>query len=158
VNRLAADVLRAVGSAGETLAVAESLTGGLLCARLVDVPGASAVLRGGVVAYATELKAQLLGVEPELLARVGAVDDEVAVQMAAGAAQRLGAVRGVATTGVAGPRPQDGRPVGTVYVATWARGDASVRRLCLDGDRAAIREEAVNAALELLLDTPSGAR
>lgn len=102
---------------GETVAVAESLTGGLLGGALSSVPGASAVFRGGVIAYATELKASLLGVDPALLAREGAVHPDVAAQMARGAADRLGATWGLATTGVAGPDPQDGRPVGEVYVA-----------------------------------------
>ena len=104
------------------MATAESLTGGLVCAALTDVPGASAVVRGAVVAYATELKAQVLGVDPDLLATGGAVQAEVARQMATGVCRVLGADVGVATTGVAGPDPQDGHPVGTVFVAVAAEG------------------------------------
>jgi nicotinamide-nucleotide amidase len=148
--------------AGSTVAVAESLTGGLLCARLVDVPGASAVVRGGVVAYATELKAVLLGVDAGLLAERGPVDPDVALAMAAGVRARLAADWGVATTGVAGPEPQDGVPPGTVYVAVCGPGggpgspagapDGQVRRLVLAGDRAAVREGTVAAALALLAE------
>jgi len=150
-------VVAACRAAGLTVAVAESLTAGLVAARIADVPGASAVLRGGVVAYATDLKDRLLGVDPELLARVGAVDADVAVQMARGAAERLGADLGVATTGVAGPDPQDGREPGTVFVAVVrATGGVAdgvlVRELALAGDRPAVRRGAVDAALALLLE------
>ena len=148
-----ARVVAACREAGLTVAVAESLTAGLVAARVADVPGASAVLRGGVVAYATDLKDRLLGVDPELLARVGAVHADVAVQMARGVAERLGADLGVATTGVAGPDPQDGRLPGAVFVAVvgpagWVR----VRELQLSGDRPAVRRGAVDAALALLLE------
>jgi nicotinamide-nucleotide amidase len=136
---------------GETIAVAESLTGGLVVARLVDVPGASAVVRGGVVAYATALKATLLGVDPDLLARVGAVDPHVAVQMASGVRERLGATWGVATTGVAGPDPQDGIAPGTAYVACDGPDGSTFEALDLGPlGRAAIRSATVDAALVLL--------
>ncbi|MEU8351251.1 MULTISPECIES: CinA family protein [Streptomyces] len=136
---------------GNTLAVAESLTGGLVAAELTAVPGASAVFRGGVTAYATELKHALLGVDAALLAERGAVDAEVAERMAGGVRRLLGADWGAATTGVAGPEPQDGRPVGTVYVAVAGpAGPARVRRLDLSGDRETIRRGSVRAVLELL--------
>jgi nicotinamide-nucleotide amidase len=136
----------------ETLATAESLTGGALAAAVVDVPGASAVLRGGVVAYATELKSLLLGVDADLLARVGAVHPQVALQMADGVRGRLGAVWGVATTGVAGPDPQDGEPPGTVHVAVAGPSGLRVRSLHLPGGRGAVRSAAVAAALTLLAE------
>lgn len=137
---------------GLSVAAAESLTGGLLCSALVEVPGASAAVRGGIVAYATAIKHSLLGVDAALLEERGAVDPEVAAQMAIGAARQLGADIGVSTTGVAGPDPQDGQPVGTVYVAVWRRGSApaQVSGLRLDGDRESIRAQTVAAALELL--------
>jgi len=135
---------------GETLAVAESLTGGALAAAVVDVPGASAVLRGGVVAYATDLKHALLGVDGDLLAAEGAVHPEVARQMADGVRERLGATWGLATTGVAGPDPQDGVPPGTVYVAISGPGAARVERLLLPGGRGEVRAAAVRRALLLL--------
>jgi nicotinamide-nucleotide amidase len=150
---LARAVLEGAGARGWTLAVAESLTGGLVVASLVDVPGASAVLRGGVVAYATEAKAAVLGVEPALLERRGPVDPEVAGQMASGVRRVLAADVGVATTGVAGPDPQDGHPPGEAYVAVSTPAGDRVRRLDLPGGRAEVRAGAVRAALALLLET-----
>ena len=153
VEATAAEVLASLGRAGRSLAVAESLTGGLLAAALVDVPGASTVFRGGVVAYATDLKSALLGVDPALLDARGAVDPQVAAQMAAGVRKRLDADVGVSTTGVAGPDPQDGQSPGTVYVAVDVRGGPSqVRALKLTGDRAEIRSGTVRAALALVRD------
>jgi len=151
---LAAGIVARLTARGQTVACAESLTGGLVTARLVDVPGASAAVRGGVVAYATELKAQLLGVDPQLLARTGPVDPAVADQLARGVRHRLHADWGLGTTGVAGPEPQDGHPVGTVYVAVAAPGDerVTVRALHLRGDRTAIRAATVEAVLTLLRD------
>jgi PncC family amidohydrolase len=135
---------------GQTVAVAESLTGGLLAAALVEIPGASAVFRGGIVAYATDLKATLLGVPAALLDRYGAVHPDVAAAMAQNVRDRLGATFGVATTGVAGPDPQDGQPVGTVHIAvSWDLG--VTRRACaFTGDRDSIRRQSVLAALLLL--------
>jgi len=143
------ELLRALGERGQTLAVAESLTGGLLAASIVDVAGASAVFRGGFVVYATDLKATLAGVPSSLLAAHGPVHPLVAAALAAGARQRCGADWGLATTGVAGPDPQNGIEPGTVYVAV--DGPTSrVQRLDLTGDRAAIRAATVAAALALL--------
>lgn len=147
----AARLLAALESRGWTLAVAESLTGGAVCARLVDVPGASRVLRGGVVAYATDLKASLLGVGDELLAARGAVDPDVAAAMAAGVRARLGADVGLATTGVAGPDPQDGQAPGTVHVAVVTPSGRRVASWRIAGDRAAVRSATVQGALELAL-------
>lgn len=136
----------------QTVGCAESLTGGLVAARLVDTPGASAVVRGGVVAYATDLKAAVLGVDAALLAARGAVDPDVAAAMAAGARRVLGADWGVATTGVAGPDPQDGMPVGRVYVAVLGPGSATaqVEQHDFPGSRPQIRAAAVDAAIDLL--------
>ncbi|WIB64482.1 MULTISPECIES: CinA family protein [unclassified Curtobacterium] len=152
---LAVAIVRALAARGETLAVAESLTGGLVVAELVAVPGASAVVRGGVVAYATPLKHRLLGVDAALLATRGAVDPEVARQMATGvraatAVDGLAATWGISTTGVAGPEPQDGKPVGTVFVGIARAGVAEASELRLDGDRAAIRAGAVSELLTRL--------
>src|ERR1700677_1907333 len=110
---LAGQILARLQAGGHTVAVAESLTGGLVAAALTDIPGASASFRGGVVTYATELKASLLGVDPGMLARHGAVHPHVATSMAEGVRSRLGASFGLATTGVAGPEPPDGQPGGT---------------------------------------------
>jgi nicotinamide-nucleotide amidase len=135
-----------------TLAVAESLTGGALAATVTAVPGVSATFRGGVVAYATELKRDLLGVPAELLERHGPVHPLVAAAMAAGARLRLGSTYGLATTGVAGPDPQDGHPPGEVYLGLAGGEPLRLlhRRLDLTGDRAAVRAGTVRAALELL--------
>ncbi|MEV0270792.1 MAG: nicotinamide-nucleotide amidohydrolase family protein [Hamadaea sp.] len=138
---------------GQTIAVAESLTGGLLAATLVEVPGVSRTFRGGLVVYATDLKAKLAGVDADLLAANGPVDPEVAAQLARGAALTCGADWGLGTTGVAGPDPQDGVSVGTVFVGVAGpQGYHEVRGLRLDGDRATIRAQAVTAALSLLAE------
>ncbi len=148
---LPATVLRLLGERGATLAVAESLTGGRVLGGLVDVPGASAVLRGGVVAYATDAKRELLGVPAALLDDRGAVQAEVALAMAHGVRDRLAAAYGLATTGVAGPDPQDGHPPGTVHLAV--AGPAGLQRTSapvLRGDRERIRTLATVHALDLL--------
>ncbi|MET9422446.1 CinA family protein [Streptomyces sp. NPDC006540] len=147
----AAAVLALLAERGQTLAAAESLTGGLVAAELTSVPGASKVFRGSVTAYATTLKRDVLGVDGVLLAERGAVDPQVASQMAAGVRDVMGADWGLATTGVAGPDPQDGRPVGTVYVAVAGpAGAGKVAALRLNGDRGEIRRESVRSVLELL--------
>jgi nicotinamide-nucleotide amidase len=150
-RELAEQVLARLRDSGHTVAVAESLTGGLVAAALTDVPGASAAFRGGVVAYATELKAALLGVDSRMLARHGAVFPAVAAAMADGVRSRLGATYGVATTGVAGPEPADGQPVGTAHIAVSAADDTVVRTIGLSGDRHEIRRLTVEHALGLLL-------
>ncbi|HEY0485010.1 MAG TPA: CinA family protein [Mycobacteriales bacterium] len=147
----AAEVLARLGERGETLAVAESLTGGLLAATVVDVPGASAVFRGGLVVYATDLKATLAGVPADLLAARGPVDGDVAEALALGARERCGADWGLATTGVAGPDPVGGHRPGFVWIAcAGPRGVSSVSHE-FPGDRAAIRRATVAAVLALLL-------
>jgi nicotinamide-nucleotide amidase len=128
------------------------LTGGLVAATIVEVPGASAVFRGGLVVYATDLKHTLAGVPEELLAERGPVDADVALALAAGARERCGAHWGLATTGVAGPDPQGGKPVGLVFVAVAGPRGATVRELNLAGSRADIRTGAVSAVLGLLVD------
>ena len=157
VGTVAVDLVARLTARGQTVAVAESLTGGLVAAALTDVAGSSAVVRGGVLAYATDLKAQVLGVDQGLLAGVGAVDPDVAEQMAAGVRSLMGATYGLATTGVAGPDQADGKAVGTVYVAVARSGSATVKALCLSGDRAEIRTQSVLAVLALL-DDELGAR
>lgn len=144
---LAADLLSGLARRGWTIAVAESLTGGMVASSLVDVPGASAVFRGGVVAYATDVKRSALGVDADLLSTAGAVDPEVARQMAEGVRALLGADVGLATTGVAGPEPQDGKAVGTVCLAVVTPAGRSSATRRFDGDRSAIRRAASEAAL-----------
>lgn len=140
---------------GLRVAVAESLTGGLVVAALTSVPGASVVVSGGVVAYDTAIKHSLLGVDSRLLEREGAVHPDVARQMADGvrAALAIGgrpADLGVATTGVAGPTWQDGRAPGTVYLGIADDDGTEAIALELDGDRAAIRSATVDAVLDAI--------
>lgn len=153
---LAGAVLDVLAARGWTAATAESLTGGLVAATLVDVPGASRVLRGGVVAYATDLKASVLGVDRALLAAHGAVHPEVARQMAAGVRRVAGADVGLATTGVAGPDPQDGFPPGTVHVAVVTPESERVISALLPGDRGEVRHGAVTTVLRLAADLVRG--
>lgn len=150
-DAVARAVLTELAARGWTIAVAESLTGGLVASALVEVPGASASLRGGVVAYATDIKASVLGVDADLLSRVGAVDRDVARQMAEGVRRLLGADVGISTTGVAGPDPQDGKAVGTVCVAVVTPEAWFSTEHHLSGDRRAIREQTVEMALERCL-------
>jgi nicotinamide-nucleotide amidase len=148
---LARQIVELLTSRGQTVAVAESLTGGLVAAALTSVPGASVVVRGAVVAYATDLKAALLGVPADLLAQGGPVDAAVAAAMAAGVRERLGAHYGVSTTGVAGPGPADGKPQGTVFVAVDGPSGATGTGLRLAGGRQEVRDVTVRSALSLLV-------
>lgn len=149
----AAEAVAALRAAGASVATAESLTGGLVCATLVSVPGASDVVRGGVVAYAPDLKSTLLGVDPALIVERGTVDADVAAAMAHGARDRLDATYGLATTGVAGPDPSEGKAAGTVHIAVAGPGGVETALLALSGDREAIREGTVAALLSLLVAT-----
>lgn len=150
------ELLDALAARSLTLAVAESLTGGLVQAALVDVPGASRVFRGGVVAYASDVKVSVLGVAESLLAARGPVDPLVARQMARGVAGLLGADLGLATTGVAGPGPQHGFGPGTVFVAAVLGEHERVVELVVEGDRRAVREGARDAVLDLGLALTTG--
>jgi nicotinamide-nucleotide amidase len=147
----AAEVHARLAQLGATVAVAESLTGGLLSAALTDTAGASATFRGGLVVYATDLKATLAGVSPGLLAERGAVDADVALELAHGARVRLGATLGLGVTGVAGPDPQDGKPVGTVFAAVAGPHHHATAASLFAGSRAEIRAAAVQACLDLLV-------
>jgi nicotinamide-nucleotide amidase len=155
---VAFELVTALRRLDATVATAESLTGGLVCATLVSVPGASDVVRGGVVAYWPDLKVDLLNVPQELVDRVGTVDPAVARAMAAGARDRLGATYAVATTGVAGPDPSEGKPVGTVHVGVADPTGSTDRAYVFDGDRQAIRRRACEAALDLLAERVGGVR
>nr|WP_296770340.1 nicotinamide-nucleotide amidohydrolase family protein [Rhodococcus sp. (in: high G+C Gram-positive bacteria)] len=141
---------------GSTVAAAESLTAGLFTASIAGVPGASAVLRGGVVVYATDLKATLAGVDERTLAAEGPVSASTAALLADGARDRCSADWGVGLTGVAGPDLQDGHAVGTVFVGVAGPDGTLVNELRLSGDRWAIRRDTVREAVSLLLRRVSG--
>ena len=149
----AEQVIRLLAQAKQTLACAESCTGGLVAARLTDCPGASAVFCGAVVAYANSVKQALLGVDAALLAAEGAVSAPCAAAMAEGVRARLGSDWGVATTGIAGPGgATPAKPVGLVFIAVAGGGGTVVERNKFDGDRAAVRQQAADRALALLVD------
>lgn len=147
-----ADLIEELTDRGLTIATAESLTGGGLVARLVDVPGASRVVRGGVCTYAVDTKTSVLGVSPQRLARVGPVDQQVAIQMAKGVRSLFGASIGVSTTGVAGPGAADGFPAGTIHIACAYPVGTTHRLIHVEGDRALVRAGAIDAALRLVRD------
>ena len=137
-----------------TLATAESCTGGLIGKLLTDVPGASAVYKGGVISYVNEIKHRLLGVEQETLDVCTAVSRETAHEMARGARERLMTDCAVSVTGLAGPDGDGtGRPVGLVYIAVDTAGFSFCKELHLSGNRAQIREQAADAVFQLILDT-----
>lgn len=144
-----ARLVAALAARGWTLATGESLTAGLVAATLADVPGCSAVLRGGVVAYQADVKAGLLGVPEEALAH-GLVSAAVARGLAEGAARTLDADVGIGTTGVAGPDPHDGSPVGSVWIAVATPDGTVAEHRQLAGGREAIRRQTVEACWELL--------
>lgn len=141
-----------------TVGTAESLTAGMVAATIAEIPGASAMLQGGVIAYQNSVKEKQLGVSAELLARQGAVDPEVACAMALGVCAAVGARLGIATTGVAGPDAHQGKPVGLVYIGVALDGVARAQEFHFDGDREAIRGQATQAALALLAETVKAAR
>ncbi len=140
-------------SAGVTIAVAESCSGGLIAHRITNVPGASDVFRGGAVAYANEVKTQLLGVPTDTLAVHGAVSEPVALAMARGARRVFKGEYSVAVTGIAGPSGGTAeKPVGTVYIAVAGPLEARARLCCFEGDRAAVKAQTADAALAFLLE------
>lgn len=150
----AAEAVALLKERGMTVAVAESLTGGMVASRIVDIPGASAVFGTGVVSYQNACKMKLLGVSEDTLRELGAVSRETALQMASGVRRLAGATVGISTTGEAGPDAAE-KPVGTVFVALTDGERAIVRKLLLSSpgcDRAEIRRRAADAALTLLCD------
>ena len=144
-------LIEALAARRWTVAAAESLTAGLLTAALTEVPGSSAVLRGGIVCYATDLKSTLVGVDPGLLECVGPVDPDVARQLATGIRDRCAARIGIGLTGVAGPTSQGGQPPGTVFVGLASPAGSTVRRLSVAPvTRFDVRAAAVRCAVEEL--------
>lgn len=153
-TELAGRVVAALLDASQTVGLCESLTGGALGAALSAIPGASAVFRGGLITYATDLKIHLAGVDEQLVRDHGVVSEQVARAMARRARGVCGADWGVSTTGVAGPDEVDGHPAGTVWIAVCGPDDGSGRAQLLNlcGDRDKVRELTVAAALGLLRD------
>ncbi len=149
-TQLASDVVALAARLGLTVATAESLTAGMVAAALAEVPGASSVLQGGIVAYQVTVKENLLGVDARLLAEAGAVDPRVAEAMARGARDALSADIGVATTGVAGPAAHEGKPVGTVFTAISTASGTESFEHHFSGGRDAIRSASRDAALSEL--------
>ncbi|HEX4704439.1 MAG TPA: nicotinamide-nucleotide amidohydrolase family protein [Pseudonocardiaceae bacterium] len=145
-----AEVVELLVARGQTVATAESLTAGMVTAALTTVPGSSAVVRGGLVVYATDLKTSLAGVPAELLAEHGAVHPDVAVALASGARRVCGADWGVGLTGVAGPDPQDGVAPGRVYLGIAQSAGVTCYTLDVAGNRHAVRTAAVTAAIDHL--------
>jgi nicotinamide-nucleotide amidase len=145
-----ADVVARLAARGETIATAESLTAGLVTAALTTVPGSSAVVRGGLVVYATELKNSLADVPADLLAEHGAVHPEVALALANGARKACGADWGVGLTGVAGPDPQDGVSAGRVYFGLAQSRNKTVYTLRFAGGRDEVRALTVGAVIDTL--------
>ena len=138
---------------GETLAIAESLTGGLVASRITDVPGSSRYFVEGVVAYANESKIERLGVREETLVAHGAVSEEVACEMAEGVRSVLGTTWGISTTGIAGPTGDtEDKPLGLVFVAVAGPKGTTVRRNVFPGDRLEVKGASADAALELLME------
>ena len=138
---------------GKTLATAESCTGGMIGAALTSIPGASKVYKGGIISYWSEVKQNLLNVDPEDLEKLGPVSMQVAGSMAQGARQALHADIAISVTGLAGPDGDEfGRPVGTVFVGFDSGAETVVKRYCFEGDRNSIRNQAAKAALELILE------
>jgi len=148
-THLASQVVQGLLQRSWTVATGESLTAGLVAATLADIPGCSQVLRGGVVAYVPEVKTELLGVGPEVLAS-GIVSEPVALAMAQGAAERLGADVGVGTTGAAGPDSHDGAAPGTACIGVWTSNAQRTQTVHVSGDRAHIRLEVTRITLEAL--------
>jgi len=154
--RSTAQLVEALTERGWTLGIAESLTGGALTAEVVSVPGASATLLGGVIAYATPVKASLLRVDASLLEAHGPVHARVAEQMAVGVRDAVGVAGmaadfGISTTGIAGPDSPDGQPVGTVHIGISSPSGVCAFTFLFEGDRASIRSQTVTAAISAAL-------
>ena len=146
---IARELIDALRMNGQSLSVAESLTGGLLASALIDIPGASDVFLGGVVAYTAQAKRKVLKVDEEALVH-GVVSKEVAIAMAQGARELFGSDYALSTTGIAGPGPQEGQEQGTVWLGCASQTDSGAILVKLAGDRNQIRAAAVNAALEMV--------
>jgi nicotinamide-nucleotide amidase len=144
---LSTTIVESLKSKGETLSIAESLTGGALTSEIVSVPGASHILKGSIVAYSVEIKVHELSVSQEIIDKVGVVSEEVALAMADGVKARMNSTWSIASTGVAGPGPHHGIPAGTVWLAIVGPDTRETVKLALEGDRERVRRGAVESAL-----------
>ena len=143
-------IIRGLQAQGLTVATCESLTGGMICAALVDVPGASRVVRGGLITYQTDTKSLLAGVDTGLIETHGVVSAEVARAMAAGTRDALHADIAVSATGMASPGEIGDPPAGTVFVGLASAAGVQAVELHLTGDRQAVRQQTVDAAIKLI--------
>ena len=151
VNDLAYELIQKLGQLNLTISVAESLTGGLVAASLTQIPGASAVFKGGIIAYRDETKEQVLKVDPALIIKFTSISEPVAQSMATNIREIMNTDIGIATTGVAGPDKSEGFAPGIVFVAI-SIGDHNIcQKLELVGDRTQIRDQSVNAIFKLTL-------
>ena len=144
---LSTTIVESLKSKGETLSIAESLTGGALTSDIVSVPGASHILKGSIVAYSVEIKVHELSVSQDIIDKVGVVSEEVALAMADGVKARMNSTWSIASTGVAGPGPHHGIPAGTVWLAIVGPDTRETVKLALEGDRERVRRGAVESAL-----------
>ena len=144
---LSTTIVESLKSTGETLSIAESLTGGALTSEIVSVPGASHILKGSIVAYSVEIKVHELSVSQDIIDKVGVVSEEVALAMADGVKARMNSTWSIASTGVAGPGPHHGIPAGTVWLAIVGPDTRETVKLTLEGDRERVRRGAVESAL-----------
>ncbi len=151
LDQLAERLVQRLRERSWSIATGESLTAGLVSSTLASVPGCSAVFRGAVVAYAPEIKTEVLNVPVELL-RKGIVTEEVALALAQGARSRLGATVGIGTTGAAGPDDHDGMPAGTACIAVCSPSGQRVRTVHISGDRSQVRHAVTQAAVEAALE------
>ena len=147
MNTLSSTIVESLKSKGESLSVAESITGGALTSEIVSVPGASHILKGSIVAYSVEIKMRELSVPQELIDRAGVVSEEVALGMADGIRARMNTTWSIASTGVAGPGPHQGIAAGTVWLAIVGPNTRETVKLALEGDREKVRRGAVESAL-----------
>lgn len=150
MNPQAQYIVETLTNRGEKIAVAESLTGGMLSAELTDVPGTSHIFLGSVIAYSVEIKIRELAVKQATIDRCGVVSEEVAFEMAEGIRSKFGSNWAISTTGVAGPGPSHSIPAGTVWIAIIGPSHREALALALEGDRAAVRLGAVESALATL--------
>ncbi|SCW39571.1 nicotinamide-nucleotide amidase [Ruminococcaceae bacterium YRB3002] len=150
---LASQIVRECSAGNIKIGFAESLTGGMISAEIVSVPGASACLEGSIVSYSNEIKMNILGVDEAVIRNYGAVSEQCAVQMASGAKQALDCDIAVSVTGIAGPAGgTDRKPVGTVYIGCAWDGGCTAEHFVFPGDRESIREQTVEEAFKMLLE------